>query len=86
MSIRGKKTLGALIDRVEAARVCGHTCSASRHVQQLADELGRYGRSYAILDDPLECAESMLATVAALWEARSELAALKGRADGEERP
>lgn len=70
-------SIEALIARAEAVRAAGHTCSASRHVQLIAEALGRRGLSYEILDDPLECAESMLATVAALWEARSELAALR---------
>lgn len=55
------------------------TCSASRHVQGMAEELLAHGR--AVLPTREDCnvlAESMLATVEALWKARTELAKRRG--------
>jgi hypothetical protein len=47
----------------------GVTCAASRHVQIVAEALAR-GEA---MDEQEQCAESMLAVVAALWEARRSL-------------
>lgn len=43
----------------------GETCSASRHVMVMADDLTRDGRCQHIADEPTHCAESMRAVVAA---------------------
>jgi len=48
------------------------TCSASRHVMAIADDLTRDGRCQHIADEPKHCAESMRAVVEALWAARRE--------------
>lgn len=62
----------ALINACDAARnFPANTCPASRHVQQMAEELLSGG--YPMLaEEPGHCAESMLATVRALWEARKD--------------
>lgn len=49
----------------------GETCSASRHVLAIAGDLARDGHCQHIVDEPKHCAESMLATVEALWAARN---------------
>lgn len=57
-----------------------NTCGASRHVAAMGEALAA-GRPYLMLaEDPKYCAGSMLATVAALWEARLEIAQLKSQA------
>jgi hypothetical protein len=64
--------------RAESARNHpGVTCPASRHVQEMAEWLWDDGRIVQMEDEPIHCAESMLAVVAALWEARAEIARLK---------
>ncbi len=64
-----------LIKRADAARsFTANTCAASRHAQQIAEALIR-GKPYPMLtEEPEHCGESILATVAALWEARTKLA------------
>jgi hypothetical protein len=50
-----------------------NTCPASRHVHLMAQRLAQ-GKPYPMLtDEPQHCAESMLAVLAALWEARTKL-------------
>lgn len=49
----------------------GETCSASRHVLAMAADILRDGHCQHIVDEPKHCAESMLATVEALWAARN---------------
>ena len=62
-----------LIERANAARnFPENTCGASRHAQQIAEELIESGNCAMLMDDPAHCGESILATVAALWEARTE--------------
>lgn len=57
-----------------------NTCPASRHVAIMADYLSRE-QPYPMLDEePMHCAGSLMAVVTALWEARTELAKLKGKA------
>jgi hypothetical protein len=58
------------------------TCPASRHVQMMAEYLTKDGHYQMLADEPEHCAGSMLAVVAALWEARLELAKLKAGAKG----
>jgi hypothetical protein len=49
------------------------TCPASRHAQMIAELVGR--KSYAMVhDEPEHCAESILWSVAALYEARLMIA------------
>lgn len=63
----------------EARNFPANTCGASRHVQLIAEAI-LSGNPYPMLqEDPAHCAESMLATVAALWEVRTELARLNAR-------
>lgn len=64
--------------RVSRARNFPHnTCPSSRHVQMMAEGLLRGG--YPMLqEEPEHCAVSMLATVEALYKARTELARIKG--------
>ncbi len=54
----------------------GETCSASRHVLAIAGDLARDGHCQHIADEPTHCAESMLATVEALWAARNAARAM----------
>lgn len=54
----------------------GETCSASRHVLAIAGDLARDGHCQHIADEPTHCAESMRATVEALWAARREARAM----------
>lgn len=63
-----------LIKRADAARSFpANTCAASRHAQQIAEALIR-GEPYPMLtEEPEHCGESILATVAALWEARTTI-------------
>ena len=75
-----KRRLTALRCRVTKARnFPANTCPASRHVYIMADRLSRSGVYPMLTEEPKHCAESMLATVAALWEARTELAKLKAK-------
>ena len=69
-----KPELAALKRRVNKARKFPkNTCGASRHVEAMARELLGRAQPWSIIDDPVHAAESMLATVAALWEARTAL-------------
>jgi hypothetical protein len=74
-----------LLARVDTARnFPENTCSASRHVAQIGEAL--LSGPYPMLqEEPEHCAESMLATVAALWEARTRIVELErqlGARDG----
>ena len=63
-----------------ARRFPVNTCGASRHVHMMADDLARGRVPIMFADEPEHCAESLYATVAALWEARTKLAKLaKGK-------
>lgn len=70
-----RQRLGALLRRVHAARAFPtNTCAASRHVQIMGEQLAA-GQPYPMLqEEPVHCAESLLAVVAALYEARTQLA------------
>lgn len=64
----------------EARDFPANTCGASRHVDQLARDLLSGNDCPAIFtDEPEYCAESMFATVVALWSARRELIVARGR-------
>ena len=76
--ISGDTNAQSLKSRADKARDFPmNTCPASRHVQEMGERLIRDGNSYWLTDDPAQAGESMLAVVAALWEARSEIARLK---------
>lgn len=70
----------ALIERMEAARdFPANTCGASRHAQEVAEQLIE-GR---LIEPELaeHVGESIAATVAALWEARTKIARLEAERD-----
>lgn len=69
--------LRKLREQVEQARnFPENTCPASRHLYMMADYLSK-GEPYQMLaDEPLHCAETMLAVLGSLWKARTELAKL----------
>jgi hypothetical protein len=54
-----------------------NTCPASRHADLIADMLLR--RYPHAVEDPIHCGESIMATVAELWETRTELARARAR-------
>ena len=66
-----------------AKRFPTNTCPASRHLHLMAQRLAA-GKPYPMLaDEPKHCAETMLAVLTSLWEARTKLAKLDGlRATG----
>lgn len=54
-----------------------HTDPCSRHAYLMAENMVKK-RGYPMLaDEPLHCAISIMATVAALWETRAKLAAIE---------
>jgi hypothetical protein len=61
-----------------ARRFPVNTCGASRHVHLMADCILK-GDLAQLADEPEHCAESMYATIAALWEARTKLRKLEKR-------
>jgi hypothetical protein len=61
-----------------ARRFPVNTCGASRHVHMIADNLCRGDLTW-LSEQPKYCAESLYATIAALWEARSKLAKLRAK-------
>lgn len=72
------KRFKALQARVEAARdFPSNTCPASRHVHLMADALADGNVYHMFADEPAHAAVSLYSVLASLWEARSELAALK---------
>lgn len=74
------KDLPDLMRRVKRARnFPENTCGASRLMVQIADDLAKGKPSYMLQEEPQHCAACMLATVAALWEARTEIAELKAK-------
>lgn len=56
-----------------------NTCSASRHLAIVAEDLLRFGPQALAAFEYSLLAESMLATVEALWKARTELAKRRGK-------
>lgn len=72
--ISDAKRIKDLRNRVKRAKQFPvNTCPASRHVLMMAEGLLKKG--YPMLqEEPEHCAESMLAVVASLWEARTKLA------------
>lgn len=55
-----------------------NTCGSSRHVHMMADALAAGETYHMFTDEPEHCAYSLYAVIASLWEARTELAKLKG--------
>lgn len=53
-----------------------NTCPASRHVQIMGECLTKKGGYPMLTEEPEHCAQSILATVAALYEKRTEAARL----------
>ncbi len=54
-----------------------NTCPASRHLHIIAEALAS-GRAYPMLaEEPEHCAQTMLAVLEALWQARTRLAELE---------
>ena len=66
-----------ILKRMSAARSAAVTCSASRHAAQIGAALVLHDGDWRLANAPRECGESIAATVAALWEARAEVARLK---------
>src|SRR3990167_821363 len=60
----------------KARRFPQNTCPASRHVQMMAEYLPTKKGYPMLQEEPEHCAQSMLATVAALYEARTDLCKL----------
>ena len=73
-----KRRLRNLRRRVANARdFPENTCPASRHLHLMASALAT-GKQYPMLtEEPMHCAETMLAVLESLWKARTELARLK---------
>jgi hypothetical protein len=69
----------ALLRRVAKARDFPHnTCPASRHVELMAENLLK-GKPYPMLaEEPEYCGASLMAVVAALYEARAALRPYQG--------
>lgn len=77
MADDAKRTFRAAVKRCNTARKADGktvvTCPASRHAQMIAELIGRH--SFAMVqDEPEHCAQSILAAVAALFEAREMIA------------
>ena len=67
--------LSNLRRRVQRARKFPlNTCASSRHVHLLADQLSRGTIPHMLIDEPQECAASMLSVLESLWKLRSKLA------------
>ena len=61
----------------QARNFPANTCSGSRHAALMAEQLIRR-RPYPMLEEePQHCGESIAATVAALWVARTEIERLR---------
>lgn len=79
MDTNDKKRITALRRRVSRARKFPtNTCPSSRHLHIIADCLLKPkkdgGLRYPMLEEePEHCAESILAVLASLWEARTKL-------------
>jgi len=73
-----KARLKNLRRRVNRARnFPENTCSASRHLHMIAEQMAA-GKPYPMLqEEPEHCAETMLAVLESLWKARTEIAKSK---------
>jgi predicted DNA-binding transcriptional regulator AlpA len=76
-----RKPKNAWVERCQKARrFPTNTCPASRHAQLIAEALIE-GRPYPMLtEEPQNCGESIIVTVAALYEARTRIAELEAAA------
>lgn len=75
---RLSKSDKTLVKRIDDARAFpANTCPASRHAQMIGEHLIRSKRYAMLAEEPEHCGESILATVAALYEARTEVAKLR---------
>lgn len=54
-----------------------NTCSCSRHLHIIADNLMRDGKDYLVETEPDHCAQSIYVVLEDLWKLRTELAKLK---------
>lgn len=73
-----KERYQSLINRVEKARNFPHnTTPASRYIAMIGQHLFEDGKSFSLDDDPQHCGESMLLTVADLWETKNKIHELK---------
>jgi hypothetical protein len=66
-------TLAAQRRRTKRARrFLENTCSASRHVHEMAECLASGKKYHMFEEDPKYCAESMLSVLESLWILRTE--------------
>ena len=71
-----------LVERVNRARrFPENTCGASRHAQGVAEAMMQGDVLPEVTDDPTHIGESILSTVAALYEARSEITRLRAEVE-----
>lgn len=81
---RRDKALLAELDRARAFPV--NTCSASRHTEMIGEALLR-GQPYPMItEEPEHVGESLLATVAALYAARTRVKELEDATQLEQAP
>lgn len=71
-----------LVERANRARrFPANTCGASRHAQGVAEAMMQGDVLPEVTDDPTHIGESILSTVAALYEARSEITRLRAEVE-----
>lgn len=77
-----KARLKNLRRRVNRARnFPENTCSASRHLHMIAEQMAA-GKPYPMLqEEPEHCAETMLSVLEALWKARTDLDRVRAHND-----
>lgn len=54
-----------------------NTCSSSRHLHLIANQLATGKPCQMLQEEPQHCALTMLAVLESLWKTRTELASLK---------
>lgn len=65
------------VDKIRAEAFPSHTCPASRHAHIMAETLAK-GKEYAMfLEEPEHCADTLLAVIGSLWQARMKAAELE---------
>ena len=73
-----RKRIKALVRAVDKARDFPvNTCAASRHTEQIGEALAKRRLYMMLAEEPAHCGESILATVKALYEARTEIKRLE---------
>lgn len=76
MSQQIKKRLQE-VDKIRADAFPKHTCPASRHAHIMAETLAE-GKEYAMFsEEPEHCADTLLAVIGSLWQARMHVATLE---------